>query len=267
MGGAVQPIQNAVLVGLTTNDERTGYFSLFTFISGMAAALGALLATVLEVRNIFLAAAIISAIGVPMLLTVPVAAAGGKFAYLKTRTVIGKFTLTGALNGFSQGLVVPFLIPFFVLVYHVPKSEMSLYAFVSGMLGSFALLGAPLLERRFGFVNSVVITRGIGLVLFVLFPVIRLLPVAVAIYILASSLRVAAMPIRQSEMTKQVDSDEMGRALGINQMAQLSASSVGTVMSGHLLDASLFELPFFLYGLIMTWNLVLYVRFFGAKRN
>ncbi len=267
IGGVVQPIQNAVLAGLTSSDERTGYFSVFTFISGMTAALGALLARVMEVRDIFLAAAIVSAIGIPVLLMVPVAGAEGKIARLKTKTTIGKFSLTGALNGFSQGLVVPFLIPFFVLVYHVPKSEMSVYAFVSGMLGSFAILGAPLLERRLGFVNSIVITRGIGLVLFVLFPVVRFLPFAVAIYILAPSLRVAALPIQQSELTKQVSGDEMGRALGINQVTRLAASSAGTVVSGHLLDASFFELPFFLYGLIMAWNLVLYVRFFGAKRN
>lgn len=265
IGGVVQPIQSAVLAGLVKGDERTRYFALFTFGAGLTAALGALLAKVFEVRDIFLVAAVISALGIPFLWKVHVDDVRGKMMRLKTTKVIGKFTLTGMLNGFSQGLVIPFLIPFFVLVYHVPKSEMSVYAFASGLLGSISILAAPALERKLGFLNSILLTRGLGLALFVIFPLIRFLPAAVAIYILAPSLRVAALPIQQSELTKRVDGDEMGRALGINQVARLAASSVGSGISGHLLENSMFELPFFLYGLIMAGNLLLYVRFFGMK--
>jgi len=266
IGGVVQPIQSAVLAGLTTNEERTRCFSLFTFVSGMTAALGALFSKLFEVRDIFLIAAIISALGIPFLWRVHVADATGRLARLNTKNTIGKFTLTGALNGFSQGLVVPFLIPFFILVYHVPKSEMSVFAFASGVLGSFSMLAAPVLERKLGFLNSILVTRGIGLTLFVIFPIIRFLPVAVIIYILAPSLRVAALPIQQSELTKQVDGDVIGRALSVNQVARLAASSAGTGVSGHLLDTSLFELPFFIYGLIMAGNLLLYIKFFSARR-
>ena len=85
------------------------------------------------------------------------------------------------LNGLSQGLFVPFLIPFFVPVYNVPMSQMSVYAFAGRTLGSVAILAAPLLERRFGFVKSVVITRGLGLAMLTLLPVVKFLPVAIAI--------------------------------------------------------------------------------------
>ena len=147
IGGAVAPIQSAVLANLTADDKRTKYFSFFTFLSGATAALGALLAKAFDVRDIFLAAAILSSVGLPGLWYLKVEEARGKIGRLKTGSTIGKFTLTGMLNGLSQGLIVPFLIPFFVLVYHVPKSEMSEYAFLSGLLGSFAILGAPLLDQ------------------------------------------------------------------------------------------------------------------------
>ncbi len=267
IGGVVQPIQSAVLAGLVKGHERTRYFALFTFGAGVTAAFGALLTKVFNVRDIFLAAAIISAFGIPLLWKVRVDNVKGKITRLKTGKIIGKFTLTGMLNGFAQGLVIPFLIPFFVLFYHIPKSEMAEFAFASGLLGAFALLAAPALERNFGFLNSVLLTRGVGLVLFVLFPIIHFLPLAVAIYILAPSLRVAALPIQQSELTRRVDEDEMGRALGINQVARLAASSAASGISGHMLENSLFELPFFLYGLVMAANLLLYVKFFGVKAN
>ncbi len=266
-GGAVQPIQSVVLVDLTSREKRTKFFSVFSFMSGLAAAVGALLTKVLTVREVFLFAAIISVIGIPPLFTLHVINTKRKIRKLKTRATIGKFTVTGMLNGLSQGLVVPFLIPFFVLVYHVPMSQMSIYAFAGRLLGSAAILGAPVLERKFGFVRSILITRGLGLVLFVLLPVVRFLPVSIAIYILAPGLRVAAAPIQRSEFTKQVHKDEMGRALGINQVARLAASSTGTGLSGILMQNALYEIPFFAYGILMLGNLYLYIKFFGTRKS
>lgn len=267
VGGAVQPIQNTVLSDLTDPKKRTNYFAVFTFIAGVAGALGALLAKPFDIKDIFIVAAVISAIGIPALLYLSVKDAAGKIGVLKTKSTIGKFSLTGMLNGFSQGLIVPFLIPFFVLVYHVPKTDMSAYVFASGLLGSFALLAAPLLEKLFGFVKSIIISRGLGMVLFVIFPIIHYLPLAVIIYIIAPALRVIALPIQQSEMTRRVDQDELGRALGINQVTRLAASSLATLLGGFFLDTALFELPFFIYGGVMSGNLYLYSIFFGKKED
>ncbi len=265
IGGAMAPIQNVVLANLTSNDERTKYFSQFTFLSGVISAVGALLVKLIDVHEVFLVAGIISFLGIPGLFFIKVSEVKGKINQLKTKKTIGKFTLTGMLNGFSQGLTVPFLIPFFVLVYHLPKSELSVFAFISGVLGSFALLAAPVLEKYFGFVKSIVATRAAGTILFVLFPIIRVLPVSVIIYIISPSLRIAALPIQQSELTRRVEDDEMGRALGTNQVARLAASSTGTGLSGYFMDNSLFEMPFFIYGVVMAFNLYLYVKFFGEK--
>lgn len=266
VGGMIQPIQSAALASLTSKEKRTGYFSVFTFIAGAAAALGALLVGLFDVRDVFLVAAMVSAVGIPGLWKIEFRDVNGKMGRLAARATIGKFTVTGMLNGFSQGLVIPFLIPFFVLVYHVPKSDMAVYTFAGGMLGSFAILAAPVLERHFGFVKSIVVTRGIGILLFLVFPVIRYYPLSVVIYVLAPSLRVAALPIQQSELTRRVDESETGRALGINQVARLAASSTGTGLSGYLMESAFYEIPFFAYGIIMGLNLYLYFRFFGSER-
>ncbi len=265
VGGVVAPIQNAVLTGLTSEKDRTKYFSFLTFLSGVTAAVGSLLSRLLDVREIFAAATLVSVLGVLVLVVLRAPAHRGKINRLNARLTIGKFTLTGMLNGFSQGLVVPFLIPFFVLVYHLPKSEMAVYAFVGGLLGSLSLLAAPFLEKRLGFVKSIIWTRGLGALLFIAFPIVRLLPVSIIIYVIGPSLRVMALPIQQSEMTKRVDDDEIGRALGINQVARLASSSTGTGLSGFLMDTPAFGVPFWTYGLIMAINLYLYVRFFGSR--
>jgi len=170
VGGAAQPIQTAVITSLTGSENRTFTFSVLTFLSGMFGALGALLAKHTEVQDVFLYATLISGAGLVFLPFIRIAEVRGNLRRLHSKAIIGKFTLTGILNGFTQGLVVPFLIPFFVIVYHVPKSEMSVYAFASGALAAFALLAAPRLEQTLGFVKSIAVTRGIGTVLLLLLP-------------------------------------------------------------------------------------------------
>lgn len=267
IGGAVQPVQNAVLVDLTSKEKRTVYFSFFTFLAGASSAFGALFAKMFSVHDLFLVAGIIATIGMLPLWFIRVKEMRGKTHKLQRKKIIGEFSMTGLLNGFSQGLIVPFLIPFFLLVYHLPKAQMSEYAFLSGLIGSFVLLAAPIFEKYLGFVKSMLITRGVGTALFVLLPIIRFLPFSIFIYLVAPALRVAAMPIQQAELTRRVDTDETGRALGINQVARLTASSAGTGLSSYLIGTMFIDIPFFAYGLIMLMNLYLYVKFFGTTHH
>ncbi len=264
VGGAAAPIQSAVIADLAFREKRTFYYSAFSFLSGIVGAVGALGARLFDVHTAFLVATLISVVGVPLVLLLSVEDVGGKFTRLRSRVVIGKFSLTGMLNGFTSGLIVPFLIPFFVLVYSLPKSSMAVYGFISGGLASVAMLTAPALERRLGFVKSIAWTRGIGTALLVMMPLVRWLPISLIIYVLTPSLRVAAVPVQQAALVEMVDPDERGRALAANQVARLTASSAGIAFTGWMFDASEIALPFFAYAAIMISNIYLYFRFFSA---
>ncbi|HVA02040.1 MAG TPA: MFS transporter [Terriglobia bacterium] len=265
VGGAAQPIQNAVIADLTTPGNRTSYFSVLTFLSGMFAAFGALMAKFFEVRELFLAATLISGLGLLSLFFLQTENVQGNLRRLHSKLVIGKFTITGILNGLSQGLVVPFLIPFFVIVYHIPKSQMGIYAFASGCLAAIALLAAPRLERRLGFVKSIAITRGAGTLLLLMLPFTRILALALIIYLITPALRVMAVPVQQAALTEMVQQDEIGRAMGINQVARLGASSGGIALTGYLFEISEIPIPFCIYAGVMALNIYLYFRFFAPR--
>ncbi|HUZ46462.1 MAG TPA: MFS transporter [Terriglobia bacterium] len=265
VGGAAQPIQNAVIADLTTEENRTSYYSILTFLSGMFAAFGALMARFFEVQELFVAATLISGIGLVALFFLKTEKVRGNIRRLHSKLVIGKFTITGILNGFTQGLVVPFLIPFFVIVFHVPKSQMGVYAFASGLLAAVALLAAPHLERRWGFVKSIAITRGVGTVLLLLLPFSKFLALALVIYLVTPALRVMAVPVQRTAFTEMVKQDELGRAMGINQVARLGASSGGIMLTGYLFEISEIPLPFCIYVAAMALNIYLYFRFFAPS--
>ncbi len=266
VGGAAQPIQSALIADLTSPEERTFYFSVFTFISGALAALGILLAKFLTAKEDFLAATIISLIGLFGLIPLRLKDHIGSVKKLQGKKSIGQFAITGLLNGFSQGLVTPFLVPFFVIVYHVPRPQMAVYGFVSGILGAMAMLTAPYLERKLGFVHSIAVTRGLGAFLLILLPAQRSFVLALAIYFLTPALRVAALPAQQTAMTEFVPGEERGRALALNQVARLGSSSAGTVFTGAMFNLDEIGLPFYLYGAVMAVNIGLYFFFFGKSR-
>ena len=190
---------------------------------------------------------------------------------LRSGAAIGKFSLTGMLNGLSQGLVTPFLIPFFILIYSVTRQEMNVYAAVSGVVASFSILLAPRIERRIGFLRGITVTRGTSVVLSLMMPLVRVFPVSLLIYVLLPATRVMALPVQQAAMMDMVSDDERGAAFGINQSARQLASSAGTYFSGiefdsFYLDPVAIDVPFFLYALVLSANLGLYWGFFRKYR-
>lgn len=265
VGGAAQPIQSAVIAELTTLQNRTFWFSLFSFLSGVIGGAGMLAGKLFSARDAIFVAGIISAAGLVFLLQVKPVDTPGELKRLKSKRVIGKFSLTAAVNGLSQGLIMPFLIPFFVLVYHTPQSKMSLYGFGSEMVAALAVLVAPRIENRFGFVKGIAVTRGVGAALLLLLPLTRVFALALIVYLLTPALRVLAVPVQQTALTAMVNENEMGRALAMNQVARLSTSAGAVAFTGYMFDYAEIALPFYGYAVLTCLSVAMYFRFFGAN--
>ncbi len=267
IGGAVQPIQNTILADLTPEKKRTFYYATFAFINGIAAASGAILVQFFSIQNVLLFSGIISFSGLVVLLFFHTPNITGTFKKLESKIVIGKFTLTGLLNGISQGLITPFLIPFFIIVYHTPRTTMSLYTFFSGIIGATALLLAPYADKKLGFVKSITYSRALTIVLLLIFPNVRFLPVALLIYLITPGLRILAVPIQQTAITSMVSEDERGRALGINQVIRLGGSSLATEFAAGFFSTPYIAVPFYLYAVVMGANIYLYKIFFKKSHH
>ncbi len=268
VGGVIQPVQSAIIARITTPENRTHHYSILPFFSGIAGAAGAMLVPIFSINESFLAAALISLAGlIPVLqMRIPkpgVSPENATVTHRESRKAIMHFSITGALNGLSQGLLTPFLIPFFVTVYRMPKSNMAVYTAIGSALGAVALLTAPALEKRLGFVQSVTFTRALGTILLLVMALWHNLPVGLLIYILTPALRIAALPAQQTAMINRVEGNSMGRALAANQVTRLSATSGAMLCTGYLFDMSAIEAPFMLYALVMGVNIYLYYRFFG----
>ena len=267
VGGVAQPLQTSILSALVPPQERTHMFSLFAFMNGLLAAVGALVVAFLPFSTIFLLGAGLSLVALLVSVFVEVVPRARKGRPAETsRKVIWKFSATGILNGFSQGLITPFLIPFFVVVYAIPRTEMAPFTTASGLAATFALLLAPLLDRRWGFVPSITYTRGAAAILALLFAFLRYLPISLAIYLLLPALRVMALPTQTSAMVGMLPAADRAEATGTNQAARLGSASGATAFSGWALGNVSLEVPFVGYALAVLSNIYLYVRYFGWTR-
>ena len=152
-----------------------------------------------------------------------------------------------------------------MIVYGVPKSRMSVYGFASELVAAAAILISPQIERRFGFVKGVAVTRGVGALLLLLLPLTRIFDLALVVYMLTPALRVAAVPAQQTALTAMVRESDMGRALAMNQVARLTTSAGAVGLTGYMFDLSDIGLPFYAYAAVTAVSLVLYFQFFGAN--
>ncbi len=265
VGGVEMPLQTAILSDLTPSGSRTRWFSLFTFTVGISGALGALGAGFGSLEQVFAAALVLGAASFVVALAVPVRSiARGRRPSRQSRGVIRRFAATGVLNGFSQGLLSPFLIPFFVLYFGIARPDMAVYTTAAGLLGTFSVLTAPLLEARWGWVTSVIMTRGVAAGLAALMPFVPLVP-ALAMYVALPAFRVAALPAQQSALMRLLPHSDRSEGAGTNQAARVGAASGATALGGFAIEDVAVPIPFLGYSLALVLNTYLYVRFFGWR--
>ncbi len=267
VGGVAAPIQSALITDLSSRRDRTFLFGALAFLSGIAASIGVFAAGFLGTQDVLVFATLLGTVSLALGFFLHDRTEPERGQRLRTGSIIGKFSLTGLLNGASQGLVTPFLIPFFIIVYGIPRDTMGIWAGISGGVAALSLLLAPLIERVLGFLKSIYVTRGGTILIALAFPFVQVLPVSLAFFCIFPSLRVMAVPVQQSAMMDLVSEGERGRALGINQALRLSFSAVGTGVTGYEFNADLIYIPFLLYAVVMAGNLFLYRRFFKGYES
>jgi len=266
-GGAAIPLMNALVSDLVNIQGRVKVFSKLMFIGGISGAVGMLLGKISNTYTLFIFASVASLLSVMIMIPVRAKTKNKKAnTALKAKDAIFKFSVVGMLNGLSQGLIMPFMIPFFIIVYHTPKSQMSIYSFAGSVVAAFAPMFANLLDKKYGFLKSITVTRGLGAMLMVFFPVVRIFYLSLIIYLVSPFLRMMALPIQQSTLVGMVDASETARALSINQVSRLSASAAGTFVASDFFLLNSIEAPFFLYSAVMFLNIYLYVKFFKNKK-
>ncbi|MEW5957093.1 MAG: MFS transporter [Chloroflexota bacterium] len=287
--GPFLSIEQAILPQTTPDQHRTQVFAWYNLTGSFSTALGALAGgalaqTLQQLGSTPLASYRIIVMGYGLLGLVlgllfsrlstaaeaPLLAnpsQASRFGLHRSRQVVLKLAALFALDAFAGGLIVQSLMAYWFHVrFEVEPGVLGGVFFGANVLAGLSALAAARIAARFGLINTMVWTHIPSNLLLMLVPLMPNLPLAIVVLLVRFSISQMDVPTRQSYTMAVVDPDERSAAAGATTIVRTAASAVAPVLTGTLLGASLFNLPFFLAGgLKIVYDLLLYHNFRTIK--
>jgi MFS family permease len=279
--GILVPLEHVALADQATDSTRTQVFATYSFIGGMMAAAGSLLAALPDalvslglakldaLRVMFLAYAalgVLSAVLYAQLRTPAhdaTAQSAGASALGPSRTKVYKLAALFSLDAFAGGFAVQSLVALWLFErFGVSLAAVAVFFFWSNVLSAFSYPVAVRLARRFGLINTMVFTHipsSICLFAVVLASDVNLV---YAFWLIRSLLSQMDVPTRTSYVMAVVTPPERAAAASVTAVPRSLAAALSPSIAGALLSNSLFGWPFVICGALkISYDLLLLVSF------
>ncbi len=276
---------NVLLAEKTEGERRVAGFSLFSFSLNTAFGVGSLVipvASVFEVLGftyreghilLYILLAVFSlASTLPMFKiseskSLKKTKANPKRLFpSKSKVVLAKYTLTGAIVAAGAGMVVPLMTAWFNSRYGISDSVSGPILGISSFVIGAATLIAPSLSRRIGLIKTVLATRVISTVFMVATPLSPNYVWASVMYTLRAFLMNLTNPLEQSMMMELIAEDERGIASGISSALWRLPNALTTFFGAWLIGIGFLGAPFYLASLFYLASTVLFWYFFRDFR-
>ncbi len=274
VGASAGPIITALIAENAERERLTAYFSLNNMISSFAGGLGAYLAGIESYSASFYESFVLSLLSVILALFiveryVPTSEKASSETNRRSRmkgegpNYIKHFSITGLLNGFSQGLVSPFFAIIFEAVFGLSKAQIGMLFSIGGYLTGFAYIFSPSMNRALGFTKSITVTRTLSATALLLLPIMPNAALAEAMYLILTPLRAISLPIQSSLMMSLIGEEQRATGSGLNQFSRLMASAFSTLLGGFLLEYAPPLIPFAISASATYLNSYLYHQYFS----
>jgi MFS family permease len=278
---AVLASSSALLADKVQNEKRTSVFSLYGFVQSIAFGLGSFAIPAVVVFEfigfsnkeshilLYLLIGILGAVSTLIMLKVSESkklkkAKSGITNLLpsKSKDVLLKYTLTGAILAFGAGMVVPLMTLWFSLQYGISDIISAPILAVSSILIGLATLVAPYLAKRYGLIKAIVITQASSTIFMFAIPFSPNYGLAGVLYSIRALLMNMASPLSQSMIMGLVAEDERGAASGISGALWRLPNALSTFIGAWLMGVGLLAEPFLIAGIFYAISIVLFLHYF-----
>jgi MFS family permease len=278
---AVLASSNALLADKVENEKRTSLFSLYGFVQSLAFGLGSFAVPFVAVFELvgftnkdshillYVLIAILGAVSTLIMLKVSESkrlkkpkAGETDFLPRKSKGVLLKYVLTGAIVAFGAGMVIPLMTLWFNLQYGISDTISAPILAVSSILVGFATLEAPWVAKRFGLVKAIVITQAVSIPFMFFIPLSPNYALAGFVYSMRALLMNMASPLSQSMIMGLVAEDERGAASGISGALWRLPNALSTFIGAWLMGIGLLAEPFFMATLFYIVSIMLFWYYF-----
>jgi MFS family permease len=184
----------------------------------------------------------------------------------KSKGVLAKYVLSGAIIAFGAGMVVPLMTAWMKAQYGIPDSLSGPILGVSSIVIGVSTLAAPSLAKRFGMVNAIVVTEALSTIFMFTTPLSPNYIIASVIYTSRAFLMNMSSPLAQSMIMGLVPEDERGAASGVSAALWRLPNALSSFIGAWLIGLGLLDAPFFLATLFYIVSIGLFWYFFRNTR-
>lgn len=177
--------------------------------------------------------------------------------------VLLRLVQMNAANGLAIGLTGPLISYWFALKFDVGPEQIAPVMAIAFVCAGVASLFTARLAHWLGLVRSVVVTRGLGVVMLAALPLSPVLVVAAIIYLLRQASSGASLGARWAQVVSLVGDERRGLATSANTASFQVPQAIGPALAGPLIDSGWFALPFYAAALLQGGYVVAYGRVFG----
>lgn len=278
---AILASSSALLAEKVENEKRTSVFSLYGFAQSIAFGIGSFAipaALVFELFGftnreshilLYILISISSLISTFLMFKVKESKGLKKIRTnlldllpIKSKSILLRYVLTGAIIAFGAGMVVPLMTLWFNLRYGISDTISAPILAVSSILIALAILVAPLLAKRFGLIKAIVITQITSTIFMFATPFSPSYALAGFVYSTRALLMNMASPLSQSMIMGLVPEDERGTASGISGALWRLPNALSTWIGAWLMGIGLLVEPFLMAGLFYIVSIMLFWYFF-----
>jgi MFS family permease len=297
--GPYYPAEQALVSEHTSDRARTSIFGMLSFVGVIGGAIGSLAATIPDLlhahlsysllsgyRTLFLFTVVLGCLMVVITLPIHEQPRSQRLSSKAQRQqksgaskemperprfmglsrpswkLVARFMITNTTNGLAIGVLGPFISYWFYRRYGASSDALGELFFLINLAAALPYLLAGPLSRRLGAVNTVVLTRGVSVILLALTPLMPTFFLAALVYLLRMIANTLSNPVRQSYLMGVIPLDERASAAGLSNMPSQAAASVSPTIAGYLMDAVSLNISLEFASVLQGINAVLYYVFF-----
>jgi MFS family permease len=280
--GVLVPLEQAMLAGNVSNEERTRAFARYSLTGALLAALGTLaaaspdflhrmgfgaLAALTFMFYAYAALGLVCALLYWLLPHVHMAETSRPAPLGPSRGIVYKLSALFSLDAFAGGFIVQSLLALWLFErFHLSLSAASVFFFWSSLLSALSFPVAAWLSRRFGLVNTMVFTHVPSNLFLILAAFSSSLEVTLGLLLLRSALSQMDVPTRTSYIMAVVTPAERAAAASVTAVPRSLASALSPTLAGALFASPFSALPLLICGsLKLVYDVALLFSFRHLK--
>lgn len=157
--------------------------------------------------------------------------------------IVGRFTAVGAVNGFSFGMLGPFVVLWFFRRFGATSATLAGLYFIINLVAMLPYVTVGRVTMYAGAVNTVTVSSAIAGIFLAAMAIMPVYWAAALFYILRSAANALQSPARQSYMMGLIEARERGTVAGLASAPAQLCSLVSPYIAGILMENVWVGLP------------------------